>query len=258
MRRSLFILGVILLVSIFAASLAPFDPMLTEPSIQLQAPSYTHLFGTDLFGRDILSRTLYGGQHTVIITALATSISCIFGGIIGLGAGVMRGKLNQIIVLFINAILAFPGLLLALIVLTILGTGGMSLALATGITQIAPYAQVVRAAFISTRSKQYVQAGYALGGTNLHIINNHILPTIRPTLLAYTAVTFSYCLINATSLSFLGLGGDPGIPDWGVMLAEGRAIFRLAPWAAIVPGIMITVIVMTINHLTEELAHTQF
>lgn len=233
-----------------APLIAPYDPLRTEPAQQLQAPSADHWLGTDLLGRDVLSRALYGGQHTLLITALATLIALLPGVALGLLALLAERP----VAVLINALLAFPGLLLALLILTLLGQGALPLALATGLTQIAPCARVTRSAALSVRSLGYVEAARALGAGRWRLLRAHILPNILVTVLAYAAVIFAYAILNSAALSFLGLGGEPGTPDWGVLLYEGRQAFRTAPWIAAAPGLGITLTVILVNRAADALS----
>ncbi len=233
-----------------APLLAPFDPTRTDAPNQLLPPSAEHWLGTDLLGRDVLSRALYGGQHTLIIAVLATLIALTPGILLGLLSQVAGA--DRLVALLINAALAFPGLLLALLVITLLGQGALPLALATGIPQIAPCARVTRAALLAVRSQGYVEAAEALGASRIRVIARHLFPNILTTVLAYAGVIFAYAILNSAALSFLGLGGEPGIPDWGVMLYEGRQAFRSAPWIAAAPGLAVTITVILVNRAADE------
>ncbi len=252
MRAIRILIVLLILIVIVAPLLAPTDPMRTDSVHQLQPPSAEHLLGTDLLGRDVFSRALYGGQHTILVALLATTVAFISGVVLGLLCAVNR--LDRWSAIFINAALAFPGLLLALLIMTLLGQGALPLALATGITQIAPCARVTRAAIVGVRSSGYVEAARGLGVTRLRLITVHILPNILTTILAYVGVIFAYAILNSAALSFLGLGGEPGIPDWGTMLYEGRQAFRSAPWIAAAPGLAITLTVMVVNRAADQLA----
>lgn len=225
---------------------APFSPTETNTSIQLQSPSTIHWFGTDFLGRDVLSRFLHGGQHTLFVAIVST----IFAAILGIVFGVLIGsakRLGYLVSMPINAILSFPNLLLALAILTLLGSGDGSLIVAVGIAQLASYSKVIQAATLELRSMGYVEASQSMGASSRWVIFNHILPNIQPTIFAYTGITFSYCILNSAALSFLGLGIEPGLPDWGVMLAEGRMVFRDAPWVAFPAGLAITLLVWLAN-----------
>lgn len=253
MRISLLVLCATICVAALAPIIAPADPMKTDPAGQLQPPGRDHLLGTDLLGRDVLSRTLHGGRRTLLVAALATLIAVTPGALLGLAAGTLGGKFDAVIVALVNALLAFPGLMIALVALTVLGTGILPLAIATGAAQVASYARVARSSAIAARSMGYVEAAEAMGARQRRIITGHILPNVQQTLLAYAGVVFGYCILNSAALTALGLGGEPGVPDWGVILAEGRTAFRVAPWISVAPGIAIAVTVWSVNRLADRL-----
>ena len=254
MRFALFTLILVLGMSLAAPIIAPYDPMRTTAGPALHPPNSEHLLGTDLLGRDVLSRVLYGGRRTLSIAGLATLTAVMMGLPPGLSAGMLGRRVDQIIMVVNNSMLAIPPLVIALVVLTLWGQGMIQLALATGIAQIPAFVQVTRSATIIVRSANYIEGAQAIGATRLYIAVNHISPNIRPTLLSYTGVTFAYTIINSAALSFLGLGGDPGVPDWGVIVAEGRQAFQAAPWIAIAPGLMIVITVMAVNTIADRLA----
>jgi peptide/nickel transport system permease protein len=251
---SAIILGIIVSLTIFAPVLSPIDPMTTDAAAESIPPAqtWTHPLGTDRFGRDVLSRALYGGQHTLLIAFGATTVAIIGGAALGLLSAINR-QTDVVITILINAMLAIPGLLIAFVVVTLLGQGEFALALATGLAQISPFARVVRGAVMNLQSAVYVEAATALGATRWRILLRHILPNTAATLLAYGGAVFSYCILNSAALSFLGLGAAPGAPDWGVMLADGRAGFRTVWWVSLVPGLMITLTVWAVNRLSDEL-----
>lgn len=245
------ILGGIVLMLLFAPILTSAAPMQTYPADQLLSPNSDHILGTDYLGRDVWARLLYGGRYTLGGAFISTLIAILFGCLIGLASVSLSNILNQVILSFINAVLAIPGLLLALVILTLIGRGTFSLMLAVGLAQIAPIALVVRGAAAQVLIADYVVAAHAMGGTRLNILGRHVLRGIWPVLRAYSLVVFSYTIMNGAALSFLGFG-DPGTPDWGVMLSEGRNSFRVAPWAAIAPGIALIVTLIVINRLAER------
>lgn len=233
--------------------IAPYDPLQTDTSHQLEPPTGTHLMGTDFLGRDVLSRALYGGQRTLFIALLASMIALIPGAAIGLISGLSSPWFDSGIQVIVSAVLAFPGLMLALVVLTLLGSGTLPLALATGIALIAPCARVVRSAVFEVRGQMYLEAAESLGAAPVRLAYYHILPNIQSPLFAYAVVIFSFSILNAAALSFLGLGGDPSVPDWGAMLFEGRTHFRSAPWIGLMPGLGITLSVLLLNRLARDL-----
>jgi len=248
-----FVLPVVLISAILLAPLlATHDPMTTSSADALHPPSADYLLGTDWLGRDVFSRVLYGGQRTLIIAAVATAVAVIPGTLLGLLAGSAGRRVDDILSAVMNALLAFPGLLLALVVVTLLGTGPWSVAAATGVALVAGFARVTRAVVLRARSAAYVDASRALGAGPVRLALRHVLPNALPTLLAYAGVTFAYSVLNGAALSFLGLSGALGIPDWGAMLYDARVTFRAAPWVSLGPGVGITLIVYTINRLADQ------
>jgi ABC-type dipeptide/oligopeptide/nickel transport system permease subunit len=254
MQRPLLWLALIVAAVVIAPFFAPFDPMQTDGSIALQAPGNPHLFGTDQLGRDVLSRLLAGGRRTLFIAGFAAGITVFLGLMIGVLAGIAPQWLDSLLSILIDAVLAFPGFLLALVILTVLGAGGIQIAVATGAALIAQYARVSRSAVIAVRSSLYIEAARSAGATLPRIIRVHILPNILPTLLSYAGVMFSYSLLNSAALSFLGLGGNLGEPDWGSMLFDGRQVLRVAPWVSLAPGLSMTLIVLVVNNIADKLA----
>lgn len=219
---------------------SPYDPAAMDHEARLSAPNIEHPFGTDLLGRDVLSRFLHGGQRTLAITLSAAMISFLCGAFIGILQSQIGWWGDLFIQPLLNAILSFPGLAAALIVLALLGTGEASIMIAVAVIQIAPCAKVTYSAIIVVREQEFTLAARALGGSNGHVLLRHILPNAASTLLFYFGTTFSFCLLSSAALMFLGFGGDPSIADWGVMLNDGRTTFRDAPWVAFFPGIAIT------------------
>lgn len=240
------------LIVVLAPLFAPDDPLRTDPANALQAAGGDHVLGTDLLGRDVLSRALYGGQRSIIVALLAAVGGFGVGAALSLGRSGSPSLVNSAIETLINALLAFPGVALSLIVLTLLGTGVLPIVIATGAAQIAPTAVVIRAAVIQVQGEDYLLAARAMGASRWRIVARHVLPNIAPILVAYFGVTFGYCLLNSGALNFLGLSGDLSAPDWGGMLQEGRLAFRSAPWIAFVPGIGITLTLFFVAWLLKD------
>jgi peptide/nickel transport system permease protein len=246
MRWQLFVILFFSLTSLMAPVLAFENPMRADVNAQLQPPSAQHILGTDILGRDVFSRLLYGGQRTLLITAIATLTAVILGGVIGITSGTANSFGNYFLSNIVNMFLAFPSILVSLVVLTLLGVGPLPLAIATGFSQVGSFGRMSRVTAIRIRSQMYVESAYAIGATRWHILRFHIIPNARAALGSYAAITFGYCLLNSTTLSFLGLAGEPGVPDWGAMLAESRVAFWDAPWLGVIPGLAITLIVWSI------------
>jgi peptide/nickel transport system permease protein len=238
---------------LLAAPLLPLpDPSKTDVEHTLEAPSVEHLFGTDNAGRDVFSRTLYGGQRSIFTASLAAGIAILVALLLATVSGIST-TLDKPLVILLNTTLAFPALLFALVILTLLGRGLLPVAIATGVSQIAFYARLARGLIQQNQHQGYVLAAEAQGANRWHILTWHILPNTRPQLLAYASVTWVYCLINSSALSLLGLGTDPSQADWGIMLATGRETFRHAPWAVLAPALAIILTVILVNRLADKL-----
>lgn len=253
MRLSSILLGLIVVVVFFTPVLSPSDPMLTNTDNQLSPPDARHLLGTDLLGRDILSRLIFGGQRSLLVALFATILATLPAVSLGLLMGFGNRQFDTFLGVILTALLALPSLLFALVIITLLKTGVAQLILATSLPQVAPFALVIRAVVRSVRQENYVDSAIALGATYWQILCQHILPNVKSTIITYSGITFVYCLLNSAALSFLGLGGEPGVPDWGVLLAEGRSAFRVAPWIAASPGIAITITVFALNSLIDHI-----
>ncbi len=256
-NRRVLVAGVLLSLIVLMVALAPWlathDPRRAKPVDQLQAPSRTYLFGTDLLGRDVFSRVLYGGQNTLRIAALTLAITVGPGLLIGITAGYAGWWIDAGLMMLMDVLLAFPSLLLALAMVALLGSGTEQIALAVGIAGIPAYARVTRAAVLEARTRLYIEAARGLGAGPGGILWRHVIPSVLPTLLAFAGVTLSWAILNSATLLFLGYGGDISAPDWGVMLADGRQAFRTAPWVAAAPGAALSLTVFAINLLASGL-----
>lgn len=239
------------LLAIFAPQIAPHHPLeiIAAPETP---PDDSFIFGTDSIGRDVFSRMLYGGRRTLLVAGLASLLVAIPGAALGITAGIFGGWLDKTVQIIVNTSLAIPALVVALVIITLTGRGAAQLALATGISLIPLYIQVSRSAVRQILHEGYIESATALGAGRWGIFTRHVLPNIAPMLLTYAGVIFSYCLISSAALSFLGLGGEPGVPDWGVMLAEGRNAFRTAPWLGIIPGLAIFLTVFSVNTILDQ------
>lgn len=251
MHVPLMILGLIILVTLFGPMLTTRDPRHAETDASLQPPSQAYLLGTDALGRDVLSRTLWGGRQTLSMALLATAITILPGLPIGILAGYYGGWWDRLLMASMDVLLAFPNLLLALALLSLTGTGLQQVSLAVGIAGLPAYARVTRAAVLKIRGRPYVEAAQAIGAPSHRVLVFHIVPNMTETLLSFGAVSLSWAILNGAALAFLGFSGDPATPDWGIMLDQGRDVFRDAPWIALPPGIAITLTVYAINRLAD-------
>lgn len=248
----LLILAAIALLTLLAPALAPYDPRHALSGQSLAPPSPAHPLGTDALGRDVLSRTLWGGRQTLSMALLATAIAIGPGLLVGLLAGYLGGWPDRVLMGGMDILLAFPNLLLALTFISLIGTGSVQVALAVGIAGLPAYARVARTAVLRVRNQPYIEAAQAIGARPHRILVYHVLPNALETLLSFAVVSLSWALLNGAALVFLGFGGDPATPDWGAMLNEGRTAFRVAPWIALPPGIAITLTVFAINRLVDS------
>lgn len=238
------LIGVILLMVLLAPLIATHQPRRTDLENSLAEPSAEHWLGTDLLGRDIYSRVVYGGRQTLIIAGGATFIAVVGGLLLGVLAMLWDG-----LTILIDALLAIPGLLIALVLVTVLDEGFVNVLIAVGFAGIAPFARSTHDALLVTRQQPYIESAISIGSTWQRILFHHLLRNALPHLLAFTAITFSWSLLNSAGLTFLGFGGDPSAPDWGVMLAAGRQTFAVAPWEALSAGVMLSLLVAAVNRL---------
>jgi peptide/nickel transport system permease protein len=247
------ILAVVVLGALFAPWLAPYPPNEISLAEQLRPPSSAHPLGTDFYGRDMLSRLLYGARATLGVAALAVGLSVVAGMAVGLAAGWSRGWLGQGWVALIDLLLAFPALLLALLVVALLGAGLPTLAVAVGIAGIPSYARVVRSIGLNTRSAVYVEAARAMGASSIHILRRHLWPNaVRPAI-ALATVDVGRVILYVAALGFLGLGAAPPQAEWGLMLFEGRQYLATAPWTSLVPGLAIALTVVAATLVGDEI-----
>ncbi|MFQ3534951.1 MAG: ABC transporter permease [Aggregatilineales bacterium] len=246
-------LGLLALLSLAAPLIAPYDP-LAEVGLALEPPSIRHPLGTDWIGRDVFSRVLHGGARTFSIGLIALGITVLIGGTIGLSAGFFGGVLDWLVVSLSDALLALPSLLIALSILTLAGNGSQQIALAAALSGLPAYLRIVRATARSIRAQPYVEAARALGASELGVLWRHILPNAGLTCLSAGVIAVAWAILNAATLHFLGFGGDPSVPEWGTMLAEGRTVLRAAPWIAFAAGTALTLSLLAINDLARRLA----
>jgi peptide/nickel transport system permease protein len=254
-RFPVILLGLIAVISLLAPLIAPYDP-LDEAGQTLEAPSAAHPFGTDLIGRDVFSRVLYGGGRTLLIAVLALLFSVLPGLITGLVAGYNGGWPDLLIGALADGLLAIPSLLIALSVVAITGNGPAQVALAVGISGWPTYTRVTRAATRAVRALPFVEAAQSIGAPPGHILRWHVLPNIAQSLIGFATVTLGWAIMSAATLNFLGFGGDLASPEWGAMLADGRQVYRIAPWVALAPGLAIMLTLFVVNRLADAIGET--
>ena len=246
------IMLLIVLMTLFAPLLAPHDPI-EIVGARRQGPSSAHLLGTDEIGRDTLSRVLYGGRVSLRVGLLAVLIGAGIGTLFGMLAGYFAGWIDVIIMRVTDVLLAFPGILLALVIVAILGPSINNVMIAVGIEFIPAFVRTVRGVTLSVKEEDYVLAARAVGVGSPRIIWRHILPNMVSTVIVLGTLAVGIAILSAAGLSFLGLGAQPPTAEWGTMLAAARSYLRESPHLAIAPGAMIMVFVLALNLLGDGL-----
>lgn len=247
------ILVLIAIVSLSAPLLTSFDPIALSPRERLQPPNAEHWFGTDAFGRDILTRVLYGGQVSLLVGFIAVGIAASIGVTLGLLSGYYGGIIDNLVMRLTDVMLAFPGILLALAIVAVLGPDLFNAMIAVGISASPIYTRVVRGAVLQTRSLAYIEAVQQSGARDWRIVVLHILPNILGPIVVIATLGVANAIIAGAALSFLGLGAKPPTPEWGLMLADGRNYLRHAWWITTFPGLAIMLTVLSINLLGDGL-----
>jgi peptide/nickel transport system permease protein len=248
------IVAALALISLAAPLVAPHDPLATAAGQQFQAPSLGHPFGTDELGRDILSRTIHGGRTSLLIAGVAVAIASLIGFPLGLLAGYFSGGVvNSVFMRLTDMLLAFPPILLAMVVVAILGPGARSVILSIAIVSIPPLARLARAAMLAQKNADYVTATRTVGASDPHIIFRAVLPNCLPPILVQLALAAGTAILLEAALSFLGLGTQPPTPSWGSMLYSARSYLSQSPWYGIFPGIFITLLILALDALSMGL-----
>ncbi len=249
---SLFV-ALVLVAGIAAPLITPFAPDAVVAGSTLEAPSLAHPFGTDVLGRDMLSRVLYGARIAAGVAVLGVGIAALGGILPGLLAGYRGGWLDQFLSRLMDVWFAFPGMLLALIIVSRLGPSLQNTIIALGIVGAPGFYRLTRSSTISARRQVYVEAAQAIGARESRILLRHILPNLASSLVVVATTRSGTLLLASGGLSFVGLGAQPPLPEWGALLAAGRSYLDTAPWLAIYPGICITLAVTGLNLLGDGL-----
>ncbi len=247
------IITIVALVAIFAPLVAPYDPYQIDRLNRLQGPSWTHLMGTDEFGRDLFSRIVYGARISMGVGLAAVAIATLLGAPAGIIAGYFGGWVDSVIMRIADIVYSFPAILLALAITAFLGPNLRNVTLALGIVYAPGMARIVRGPVLAAKEMEYVEASRVIGASNTRIVALHLLPNVLSPLIVTATITFSFALLSEAALSFLGLGAQPPEASWGVMLADGRRFMETVPSLAIFPGLAIMVTVLGSNLLGDAL-----
>lgn len=255
----LIIITVFVLCAFLAPVISPHDPVENSLYDQLKPPVWytsgtmTNILGTDDLGRDILSRIIFGARVSLMVGVVSVGIALVVGSLLGAMAGYFKGWLDNVIMRFMDILLAFPHILLAIVIVAYLGPGLRNAMMAIGVITIPRFARIVRASVIEEFEKDYVTAARAVGATNLRILFNSIFPNCLAPIIVQASLGFGSAILDAAGLSFLGLGAQPPTPEWGAMIAMGRAMILRAWWVMTLPGIAILLGVLGFNLLGDGL-----
>lgn len=249
--------GVLILIVVLGAVLAPwlsaYDPVAIRPAERLQGPTAAHPLGTDIYGRDTLTRVLHGGRISLAVGILSVGLALAIGGTVGSLSGFFGGWFDAVVMRFADVLLAFPAILLAIGLLAFLGGGFWNVVLAIAIVYTAPLSRVARAAVLSIRHEEYVDAARVIGAADGRVLVRHILPNAVAPVIVEGTLRLALAILAEAALSFLGLGTQPPAPTWGQMIAEGRAVMTFTAWPALGPGIAITITVLGFNLLGDAI-----
>jgi glutathione transport system permease protein len=243
----------LVLLALLAPVVAPYDPVAQDYEHLLEGPSAPHPFGTDNFGRDILSRVIYGGRISLTVGFLGTLLGVAVGVLIGIPAGYFGRWFDGLAMRLLDIQLAFPGLLLAITVIAVLGVGTQNVVIAIGIFSVPVFARVLRGSILALKQQDFVMAARAMGANDWRVMFVHLLPNALAPALVIATLRLGTAILTAASLSFLGLGIRPPSPEWGAMLSDGRQFLQLAPHVAIFPGLAILTTVLALNLLGDGL-----
>jgi peptide/nickel transport system permease protein len=243
----------VLVITVLAPVIAPYDPNELNMSMALTGPSGEHWLGTDQLGRDQLSRLIYGGQSTLYLAVMAVIATVTIGTAVGLVSGYFGGKLDLLTSSILNMLLALPSLLLTLAILGIMGPGTRSFLVALVASGWVVHARVIRSAVLALREQLYIEAAVSMGAKPMRVLARHLVPNLVTTVVILATLDIGVLILTITSLSFLGLGVQPPTPDWGTMLNDARPYFSAVPLLVIVPGVTIAAIVLAANLLGDGL-----
>lgn len=259
-RNKMAMLGlavIILLVlcAVFADVLFDYDTIVIKQNIgeRLQGPSSAHWFGTDEFGRDILARLVHGSRVSLVVGIVSVSIALLIGGILGALAGFYGGKIDMVIMRVMDVFLAVPSILLSMTIVAALGTNLFYVMLAIGISSVPNYARIVRAAVMSVKDQEFVEASRAMGASNATIIFKEVIPNCLAPIIVQVTLSVAGAILSTASLSFIGLGVQPPSPEWGAMLSSGRQYMRDALHLTLFPGLAIIITILALNLLGDGL-----
>lgn len=258
MRRKLGVAGLIIIsfiiiLSLIAPIIAPYDPLDQRLDERLQPPSSKHLMGTDKLGRDIFSRILYGGRISLFIAVSSVVLATLIGMLIGLISGYLGGRIDDLLMRITDMFMAFPSLILALAIAAMLKPGMFNVITAISLSSWPQYARMARAITIQVKNEPYIEAAVSIGASNTRILLGHIIPMVIPQVMIQGMINLGGAILTAAGLGFLGFGVPPPTPEWGLMVSEGRDLIQSHWWISTFPGLMIFLSVVGFNLLGDQL-----
>jgi peptide/nickel transport system permease protein len=245
--------GLLVVGAILAPLLSPHDPLALAKGSELARPSTAFPFGTDELGRDLLSRVLHGGRVSLVVAFVSVLLASMVGVVVGLTAGYFGGRWDAVIMRLIDTILAFPAIILAMAVVSLLSPSSFNAMVAIAVVSIPTFARLTRGAVLAEREREYVEAARAVGASDLYAIFRTILPNTLTPVLVQVTVSMGYAVLLEAGLSFLGLGTQPPQPSWGAMLFAASSFLNQAPWYGVFPGVFLTTLVLGLNLISEAL-----
>lgn len=248
------VLAVIIAGALLAPWIAPYDPVETDLGSRLGAPSAEFFFGTDLHGRDIFSRVLWGARASLPVGVASLALGLSVGGLIGILIGFLGGRVDAWGARAIDVLLGFPSIVLAIMIVSVLGVGLGNVVIAVAVAEIPRFARVVRGAVLVAKQHLYVDSARAIGARPGRIMWVHILPEVMPTIIVLGTLNLGRAILETATLSFLGLGTQPPTPEWGSMLSGGREYIRYAPWMMLAPGLALFAAIISINLIGDRLS----
>jgi peptide/nickel transport system permease protein len=244
---------ILIFIAVFAPYITPQDPLRMSLKDRLLPPSIHHYFGTDEFGRDLFSRVILGTRVSIFVSLTAVGLAYIFGTIAGISAAWWGGWIDNIIMRIVDISLAFPYLLMAIIIISIFGQGLQNLIIAIALWITPNFTRVVRSCVLTLKEQDYIEAARAVGGGNFYIIWRHVLPNYSAPVMVFATLYISRAIILEAALSFLGLGIQPPTPSWGLIISTARSYIRVAPHIVLIAGIIITIAVLAFNIIGDGL-----
>jgi peptide/nickel transport system permease protein len=246
-------LTLLVLLAVFAPILAPYPPVEQHPGLELQPPDGRFLLGTDELGRDLLSRVLFGARISFFVGVLATALGAGVGVSTGLLGGYLGGWVDSVVMRLCDVLLAFPGIIIGIAVISVLGPSSVNVAYAIALGGLPFFARLMRSSVLSERERDYVQAARCIGARDRRIMFLHVLPNTLAPLLVQLSLAMGFAVLAEAALSFLGLGTQPPDPSWGSMLNDSRAYLREAAYYGLFPGVALTILLVGLNYVSDAL-----